>query len=194
MTETRIGTFPKVSEFEKTKSALERLSAPFRVVSPEPGFRRVGVPSLVLDEEAYRALCVRLASAFVCFGWVEYRPTSIAVPQDEPANHSEDIFGEAAVMVLAPCVADTTNRGGQGRRDRGRLANLGGDPPPCQRDLGTPRGDHALPRDSRKATCARDSQASASHQLPGVQRADMPGLRRKALVGQRPAFAMQAGL
>lgn len=108
MTGTRIGTFPKLSEYQEAKAGLEELAAPFRVVSPEPGFRRVGVPSLVLDEETYRALCGRLASTFVFSGWVEYRPASIAVPQDEPASYSEDLFGEAAVMVLAPCVADTT--------------------------------------------------------------------------------------
>lgn len=108
MTGTRIGIFPKLSEYQKAKAALEGLSAPFEVVSPEPGFRRVGVASLVLDRETYRALCGRLASTFVCSGWVEYRPASIAVPQDEPASYSENLFGEAAVMVLAPCVADTT--------------------------------------------------------------------------------------
>ncbi len=97
-----------MSEFEKAKAALEGLSAPFRVVSPATSFRRVGVPSLVLGEEAYHNLCGRLAGAFVCSGWVEYRPASIDVPQDDPVSYSEDLFGEAAVMVLAPCVADET--------------------------------------------------------------------------------------
>ena len=108
MTGTRIGTFPKLSEYQKAKAALEELPAPFRVVSPDPGFRRVGVPSLVLDEEGYRALYGRFADGFVCSGWVEYRSASIAVPQDEPASFQNGPFGEAAIMVLASCVADLT--------------------------------------------------------------------------------------
>jgi len=86
--------------------ALEELSAPFKVVSPEPGFRRVGVASLVLDGETYRALYERLASTFVCSGWVDYRPAEVLVPDAPPPEFEEDVFGHAAIMVLAPCVAD----------------------------------------------------------------------------------------
>ena len=108
MVQMLIGTFPIRSEFQKAQAALEGLSLSYRLVSPDPGFLRVGVPSLVLDEDAHRALYARLGEAFTCSGWVEYRPAAIRVPEEEPAAFPVDVFGEAVVMVLAPCVADLT--------------------------------------------------------------------------------------
>jgi len=108
MTNPLIAAFPKGSEFEKARTAVERLSLPYGVVSPDPGFRRVGAPSLVLDEGAYRTLYARFADTFTCSGWVDYRPATIRVPETEPPAFAEDVFGEAAVMVLAPCVADAS--------------------------------------------------------------------------------------
>jgi len=108
MTNSLIAAFAKGSEFEKAMTAVEGLSLPYGAVSPEPGFRRVGAPSLVLDEGAYRTLHARCADAFTCSGWLDYRPATIRVPETEPPAFPEDVFGEAAVMVLAPCVADAT--------------------------------------------------------------------------------------
>ena len=102
------GTFPRRSEFDKAKAGLDRLGAPYKVISPDPGFARVGVPSLVLDEDAHKALYALLPNAFTCSGWVDYRPASIAVPAEPPSRYEEDAFGQASVMVLAPCVADLT--------------------------------------------------------------------------------------
>jgi len=101
-----IGTFANRAQFEKARAALEGLSLSYRLVSPEPGFGRVGVPSLVLAEDTHRALHARCADAFTCAGWVTYRPATICVPQQEPADFSDDRFGQTAIMVLAPCVAD----------------------------------------------------------------------------------------
>jgi len=101
-----IGTFPNRAQFDKVRAALEGLSLSYRLVSPEPGFARVGIPSLVLDEDTHRALHARFADALMCAGWVMYRPATIRVPEGEPASFSDDRFGETAVMVLAPCVAD----------------------------------------------------------------------------------------
>ena len=106
MTESLIGTFPNRAQFDKARVALEGLSLSYRLIAPEPGFGRVGVPSLVLDEDTHRALHARCADAFTCAGWVMYRPATIRVPEQEPAGFSDDRFGETAVMVLAPCVAD----------------------------------------------------------------------------------------
>ena len=39
-------------------------------------------------------------------GWVPYHPATIRVPEQEPARFSDDQFGQTAVMVVAPCVAD----------------------------------------------------------------------------------------
>ena len=102
------GTFPKRSEFDRAKAGLDGLGLPYEVVSPDPGFAKVGVPALVLDDEARRTLYARLSNGLTCSGWVDHRPASIAVPAEAPGEYEEDVFGEAAVMVLAPCVADAT--------------------------------------------------------------------------------------
>jgi ArsR family metal-binding transcriptional regulator len=86
--------------------ALEGLSLSYRIVAPEPGFGRVGVPSLVLEEDTQRALYAHGADAFTCAGWVTYHPATIRVPEQEPPSFPDDRFGQTAIMVLAPCVAD----------------------------------------------------------------------------------------
>ena len=100
------GAFPQRGEFEKAKAVLDGLRLPYEAISPDPGFARVGAPALVVDEAAHRALYARGATAFVCSGWVDYRPASIAVPTEVAGDGGEDVFGRAAVMVLAQCVAD----------------------------------------------------------------------------------------
>jgi ArsR family metal-binding transcriptional regulator len=102
------GTFPRRSEFDKAKIGLDALGLPYVVVSPDPGFAKVGVPALVLDEDAHKAFYARHPHDFTCSGWVEYRPAGIVVPGEAPGVYAKDVFGSAAVMVLAPCVADTT--------------------------------------------------------------------------------------
>ena len=76
VTEPYVGTFANHAQFERARAALESLSLSYRLISPEPGFGRVGVPSLVLDEDTHRALHARFADAFTCAGWVKYRPAT----------------------------------------------------------------------------------------------------------------------
>ena len=103
-----IAAFPTRGEFEKARTAFERLHAPFAVVSPDPGYTRVGAPALTADEDARREVAAHQGDGFVPAGWVEYRPATIAPPAGEPPAFAEDLFGEATVVVLAPCVADLT--------------------------------------------------------------------------------------
>ena len=103
-----ITTFPAGSEFSKATAELDALSLPYRVISPEPGFSLVGVPALVLDESVHRDLAERSGEAFTCAGWVDYREAGLTVPDQPPPVFADDVFGQAAVMVLAPCVADLT--------------------------------------------------------------------------------------
>ena len=102
------GTFPQRREFDKAKAGLDALGLPYEVISPEPGFAEVGVPALVLDEDAHKAFYARHSHDITCSGWVDYRPAGIVVPGEAPRHYDEDVFGLAAVMVLAPCVADMT--------------------------------------------------------------------------------------
>ncbi len=103
-----VTTFADREEFEKAHVRLDAHGVPFEMVSPDPGYRLVGVPALVTEAEGRVALTPRGAAEVISAGWVEYRPARIAVPEAEPPFYDEDVFGEARIMVLAPCVADAT--------------------------------------------------------------------------------------
>jgi ArsR family metal-binding transcriptional regulator len=103
-----VGAFPQRSEFETARAACDHLGLPYEVVSPEPGYGRVGAPVLVLAEEVQRALYAGAGRDFVASGWVPYRRAAIPVPCEAPGDFGEDVFGRAAIMVLAQCVADIT--------------------------------------------------------------------------------------
>ena len=103
-----IGTFPRRSGFDKAKAGLDACGLPCEVIWPDPGFAKVGAPALVLDEQVHKALYARHQNDFICSGWVDYQPASIVVPAVAPADDGEDVFGQAAIMVLASCVADLT--------------------------------------------------------------------------------------
>lgn len=98
-------TFPQRHEFEKARHRLDQLGLKYRVISPDPGYARVATPSLVMDSETRFRLSERSAE-FVCSGWVDYRPAGIPVPADVPPAFADDVFGTAAITVLAPCMAD----------------------------------------------------------------------------------------
>ncbi|MFB3890932.1 MAG: (Fe-S)-binding protein [Phycisphaerae bacterium] len=102
-----VGTFPRRGEFDKARACLDALGLPHEVISPDPAYSSVGVPSLALDQEAHKTLYARYPNAFTCSGWVDYRPVKAAVPAEAPKTYLDDVFGTAAIMVLAPCVADT---------------------------------------------------------------------------------------
>jgi len=100
-------TFAKRGEFEKARRILDESGLTYWVIAPHPGYARVGAPCLVVDPEA-RAALARREGEFVSSGWVEYRPARVAVPDAPPPDFEEDLVGRAAIMLLAPCVADPT--------------------------------------------------------------------------------------
>lgn len=102
-----ITTFPRHREFVNARVALEELGLPYAVVSPDPGYSRVGVPSVVIDTET-RSRLLEKQRGIAFSGWVDYRQGALMVPCEPPPDFPEDVFGTAAVMVLAPCVADPT--------------------------------------------------------------------------------------
>jgi ArsR family metal-binding transcriptional regulator len=103
-----ITTFPQRGEFHRAKARLDRMRLPYEVVAAEPGYVHVGTAGLVVSPETRGALMAGGIDEFVCSGWVEYHPPRIAVPTEEAPVFAEDAFGQAAIMVLAPCVADVT--------------------------------------------------------------------------------------
>ena len=103
-----ITTFPMPAEFTKAKKALDDLRLSCEVIRPEPAYVRVGAAGVVVDSEARMVLAARHRDDYTCSGWVDYRPAAAAVPREAPKAFEDDVFGEAAIMVLAPCVADTS--------------------------------------------------------------------------------------
>ena len=98
-------TFGRAAEFDKARAVLDGLGLAYEVLAPPPAYARVAVPCLVMDADARRALAARAPQEFVCAGWVDYRPAREFPPQTSTAA-AEDILGEVAIMVLAPCVSD----------------------------------------------------------------------------------------
>ena len=103
-----VTTFPQQDEFRRAKQRLDWRGLPYEVVAAEPGYAPVGTAGLVVSTETRGTLMAGGIDEFVCSGWVEYRPARIAVPTEQPPTFAEDVFGQAAIMVLAPCVADVT--------------------------------------------------------------------------------------
>lgn len=104
----QITTFAQHGEFEKARRTLNQLGLAYEAISPDPGYALVGAPSLAVGPEARSALAASAGADLLCSGWVDYRPAKIAVPAVLPPEFEGDVFGRAAVMVLASCVADET--------------------------------------------------------------------------------------
>ena len=102
----RIAVFSRPGEFEKAHVLLARLQLPFEVVSPDPGYSRVGAPALVCDSQGLSA--IHSDHAIVCAGWTEYRKPCAEVAQQSPESFDEDVFRMAAIMFFGPCMADET--------------------------------------------------------------------------------------
>lgn len=101
-----VTTFPSEAECLRFIGRLDRLNLPYEVVRPQPGYGRVGVSAVVVESEVRQALAGDGRPVLVASGWVDYRPATVAVPQEAPPDFAEDLFGRAVVTVLAPCVAD----------------------------------------------------------------------------------------
>jgi len=78
----------------------------YRIVSPVPGYERVGVESLVMGRETRARLFEEIGTEVVSAGWVDYRPAEVSVPGTAPAAFEEDVLGGCAIVVMGPCVAD----------------------------------------------------------------------------------------
>lgn len=99
-------TFPRRCDFVRSSEILHELGLSYQVIDPSPAYRLVGVPAVVLEEEALRRLSSIAADRFHCSGWVESRPLTRPVPSEEPEKFTEECVGTVAIMVLGPCVAD----------------------------------------------------------------------------------------
>ncbi len=103
-----VTTFPARGDLERVAGQLDALGLRYDVISPEPGYGLVGEPALVMDQTVRLVLAGREGDDVGCAGWVEYRPARLEVPTESPKLFDDDLFGRAAVMVLASCIADET--------------------------------------------------------------------------------------
>jgi ArsR family metal-binding transcriptional regulator len=103
-----ITTFPSAGEFENANQVLQKVSLPHTIIMPKPGFSRVGLPALVIEEQDRGKLLGGGEGAFITSGWVEYQEPTQSVPDNNPPVFDDDIFGTIAVMVLRPCTAGRT--------------------------------------------------------------------------------------
>jgi ArsR family metal-binding transcriptional regulator len=103
-----VTTFASRNEFRRAQARLEARALPCEAVAPDPGYAKVGTPALVMDAEARAALTDGRGDPLLCAGFVDYRPAGMPVPAEPPRGFEEDVFAGAAVVVLAPCVADLT--------------------------------------------------------------------------------------
>jgi ArsR family metal-binding transcriptional regulator len=101
-------TFPNRDEFRRAQARMDGRALACGVVSPDPGYAKVGTPALVVSTEGRAALTDGGGDPVICAGFVDYRPAGMPVPAEPPRGFEEDVFGEAAIVVLAPCVADPT--------------------------------------------------------------------------------------
>ena len=101
-----VTTFADRADLEKARGLLEGRGIPYQVIDAAPGYSRVGAGALATSAEGRFAIGADMN--VTDSGWVDYRPASRAIPPGPPDAFVEDLFGEAAIMVLAPCVADLT--------------------------------------------------------------------------------------
>lgn len=101
-------TFPSREAFRAAVGALDAAGLPYEVISPDPGYDKVGAPAVVLDGAVRAALAVRMGTDLHCSGWVEHHAATAQVPARASREFAGDVFGRAAVMVLASCSADET--------------------------------------------------------------------------------------
>lgn len=103
-----LAAFPQRGEYEKMRANLDALGLSYRILTPEPAYSRVGCPALVIDQETRSRRASSSPDNWVYSGWIDYRPAATDVPEELPPRFSEDLFGTASIMVLAPCIADQT--------------------------------------------------------------------------------------
>ena len=80
-----LGSVPREVVVQCIREALDELRERYEVVSPDPGYARVGAPSLAMHAETRIALAQR-DNEFVCSGWVDYRPAEVPVPDAPPPD------------------------------------------------------------------------------------------------------------
>ncbi len=99
-------TFTDPREFERAAALLDAHGIDHTLISPDPAYRRVGCPAVVLRDRAKATFLESAGTDILSTGWVDFRQPVQPVPDETPPEYNEDIVGRVAIVVLAPCVAD----------------------------------------------------------------------------------------
>ena len=99
-------TFTDQREFERAAALLDAHGIDHTLISPDPAYRRVGCPAVVLSDRAKATFLESAGTDILSTGWVDFRQPVQPVPDETPPEYNEDIVGRVAIVVLAPCVAD----------------------------------------------------------------------------------------
>lgn len=99
-------TFTVRGEFERAAALLDALGIDHLFISPEPAYAHVGCPAIALADTGKSQFLHNAGAAILSAGWVDFRPPTHPVPDEAPHDFAEDIVGQIAIVVLAPCVAD----------------------------------------------------------------------------------------
>jgi ArsR family metal-binding transcriptional regulator len=99
-------TFADRDAYERACAMLARLGVTPTTISPDPAYRLVGVPALVVSPEQRAAFTDQAGDDIMAVGWVDYREPAQPVPDHEPPEFTDDAVGRIAIVMLAPCVAD----------------------------------------------------------------------------------------
>jgi len=106
--ERLVATFPRRSEFDKAVALLNAAGLSYDVVRPGPAYERVGVPSVVMERTEGIVFLNSAARVLTCSGWVNYPAALAPSPSEQPPMFTDDVFGRAAIMLLASCTSDQT--------------------------------------------------------------------------------------
>lgn len=102
-----VTTFPALSEFQRASALLKTIGVACERIDPTPALSHVAVPALVMSREE-RAMLESTTPDITFSGWVDYRQATAEMPDGPAPEEAEQsgCFRRAAIMVLAPCVAD----------------------------------------------------------------------------------------
>ena len=108
MDDRMITTFATAEGFDEAIGVLDRKGLAFEVLLPPAGLDWLAAPGLIMDAETRAALVDTLGDSLRSSGWVDYRPAQEEPQPPETGQPAVDVFGNAAVTLLTPCVADET--------------------------------------------------------------------------------------
>ena len=102
-----ITTFATRTQYEKALATVKALNVTWETIDPTTVFCCINAPAIILDAHAQTNLLQSAPGAFTCSGWIEYRAAGDGLCRPQIARDTqEEVFGNASVMVLAPCIAD----------------------------------------------------------------------------------------